>query len=695
MNETEWHLNNERYMAAAVKWIRLCLEAQIHVVSGSKLPHIAVADTANENPSSGKPPSEIAPKKADSESSSESSLKAETIEMMDQMVEISGSNPAPAMTMLRDRLRLTDFECRVLLLCTAMELDTGIPALCGWAQDDVGRPFPTFALAMTIFEDAHWDALSPQGPLRFWHLIEPMTNGGRPLTTSPLFADERIVNYLKGLNQLDERLAVLVSPVLYEEEALPASQKQTVAEIVQLFQGMNGSRLQTTVQLIGPDEHSKRSIAAHAARKIGRILYRLPVSVLPAQPSELERLVCLWQRETLLLPLVLYIDVSGDGNDGQLPILRRFLERSGGICFVGIREAESDLSGNTISIDIKKPTPAEQQAAWREALGAAHGARPESLAAQFNLNTSVIRTVAAEVLAGPETDVHDRLWRACLVRNRPSLDHLAQRIDIKATWDDIVLPDDEMVLLRQIASQVHCRMKVYDDWGFRNKLNRGLGITALFAGESGTGKTMAAEVIANHLDLNLYRIDLSAVVSKYIGETEKNLRRLFDAAEDGGAILFFDEADALFGKRSEVKDSHDRYANIEINYLLQRMEAYRGLAVLATNMKTAMDQAFMRRLRFIVNFSFPDVKQRKAIWEKVFPSALPRAPLDLKSLSRLSITGGAIHNIAVNAAFLAAERDEEVDMSHIFSAARIEYRKMGRHINEAEFKWQPTRNDMI
>src|SRR5574341_744027 len=222
------------------------------------------------------------------------------------------------------------------------------------------------------------------------------------------------------------------------------------------------------------------------------------------------------------------------------------------------------------------------------------------------------------------------------------MDALAQRLDPKATWDDIVLPVSELSLLQQIADQVRQRSTVYDDWGFRRKMNRGLGISVLFAGESGTGKTMAAEVIANELCLNLYRIDLSSVVSKYIGETEKNLRQLFDAAEGGGVILFFDEADALFGKRSEVKDSHDRYANIEINYLLQRMEDYRGLAILCTNRRSALDRAFLRRLRFLVEFPFPDWQQRRLIWQKVFPPEAPVAGLDLDALSRLEISGGNI-----------------------------------------------------
>src|SRR6266568_5035966 len=204
-------------------------------------------------------------------------------------------------------------------------------------------------------------------------------------------------------------------------------------------------------------------------------------------------------------------------------------------------------------------------------------------------------------------------WDTCRVQARPLLDDLAQRIEPAASWDDLVLPELQRQVLRDIAMHVKQRARVYETWGFATRGTRGLGISALFAGVSGTGKTMAAEVLANELRLDLYRIDLSAVVSKYIGETEKNLRRVFDAAEEGGAILLFDEADALFGKRSEVKDSHDRYANIEVSYLLQRMETYNGLSVLATNMKSALDPAFMRRLRFVINFPFPDTEARAAI----------------------------------------------------------------------------------
>ena len=228
---------------------------------------------------------------------------------------------------------------------------------------------------------------------------------------------------------------------------------------------------------------------------------------------------------------------------------------------------------------------------------------------------------------------------------------------------------------------------MYEDWGFARKSARGLGVSALFEGTSGTGKTMAAEVIANALRLNLYRIDLSAVVSKYVGETEKNLRRLFDAAEEGSALLFFDEADALFGKRSEVKDSHDRYANIETSYLLQRMESYRGLAVLATNMRSALDQAFLRRLRFIVSFPVPGVVERRAIWARVFPNPTPIDALDLNRLAALQATGGMIHNIALNAAFAAAHAGGKVTMPIVLDAARTEFGKLEIPVRDRDFAW--------
>jgi len=393
------------------------------------------------------------------------------------------------------------------------------------------------------------------------------------------------------------------------------------------------------------------------------------------------------------MPLALYLDASelDAGATEQAGTLSRFLARCNGIFWLDTPQVRADLGRNMAVVDVTRPRAIEQRQAWAAALDCeVSDPLPTQLSGQFNLNLPTIEQVAHTALHHSENghrELTARVWEICLARTSPQLGGLAQRLEPKATWDDIVLPEREFELLQQIAGQVGQRSRVYDEWGFREKMNRGFGINALFAGESGTGKTMAAEVIANDLNLHLYRIDLSSVVSKYIGETEKNLRRLFDAAEDGGAILFFDEADALFGKRSEVKDSHDRYANIEINYLLQRMEAYRGLAILATNLKGALDQAFLRRLRFIVNFPFPGLTERRAIWSGVFPGDTPTTDLDYDWLARLNLTGGSIHNVAINAAFSAAQAGGSVSMPVILEAARAEFRKLERPYNEADLRW--------
>jgi SpoVK/Ycf46/Vps4 family AAA+-type ATPase len=340
-----------------------------------------------------------------------------------------------------------------------------------------------------------------------------------------------------------------------------------------------------------------------------------------------------------------------------------------------------------LTLDVSKPTTNEQHALWRSALGAhsiSLDGKLDALVSQFDLSASTILAAAMNDQSDERSPEWTTLWDACRMQTRPRLDDLAHRIKPLATWEELVLPDAQRTILREIATHVRQRYQVYATWGFAQKCARGLGISALFAGASGTGKTMAAEVLANELRLDLYRIDLSQVVSKYIGETEKNLRRVFDAAEEGGAILLFDEADALFGKRSEVKDSHDRYANIEISYLLQRMEQYRGLAILTTNMKEALDSAFLRRIRFIVHFPFPDLAGREEIWRGIFPEQTPTEELAIGKLARLNIAGGNIRNIALNAAFLAADVNEPVRMNHLLRAARTEYAKIEKPLTDAE-----------
>ena len=262
---------------------------------------------------------------------------------------------------------------------------------------------------------------------------------------------------------------------------------------------------------------------------------------------------------------------------------------------------------------------------------------------------------------------------------------LARPVALRHAWDDIVLPPNPLTQLREICHRATLRHVVHGRWGFDRKLSTTAGVTALFSGPSGTGKTMAAEIVAAELGRDLYKVDLSHIVSKYIGETEKNLDRIFAAAESANAILFFDEADALFGKRSEVKDAHDRYANIEAGYLLQRMDEYEGVAILATNVRQRMDEAFISRFNIVIEFPLPDESERRRIWSMIFPREAPLAPgVDFGWLAReVRLSGGKIRNIAVSAAFQAASGDGVIGMGELIEAARREYERSGQ-------SWPPT-----
>ena len=324
---------------------------------------------------------------------------------------------------------------------------------------------------------------------------------------------------------------------------------------------------------------------------------------------------------------------------------------------------------------------------WQLQLGVAHDAVVEQFMPHAESAALIAATWQAMPQSGPEARQR-AAWRICREQARRPMSGLVRRIEPRASWDDMVMPPDVTDMLSQIEQHVRHRHLVYDDWGFATMTSNGLGLTALFAGASGTGKTMAAEVLAARpdldLDLDLFQINLASTVSKYFGEAEKNLRRVFDAADESGAILLFDEADALFGKRTEVKDSHDRYANLEVSYLLQRMEGYRGLAILTTNMRQALDQAFLRRIRFVVDFPFPDAAQRAGIWQRAFLQATPTRDLDFDRLARLSVTGGVVRNIATLAAFRAAGEDCAVSMDQVLWAARVEYAKLDKPMTASE-----------
>jgi len=511
-----------------------------------------------------------------------------------------------------------------------------------------------------------------------------------------------ICYYLMGLNRMDERALLALRPI--DTAGASPSGGDTVDRLEQLLHSWNGRGRMPAINLIGKAA-ATRGAAADLCARLGVGRFEIDLTRLPSLASERRDLLRVLERDAVLLPSAFLMDVTEVEKQDRAAtaVVQELILDLRSFLIIASRESwKSDRP--LIAVDVPKPSSAEQRDAWKSFLGeeivVAHhvsvGDTAEeflnALVQQFDFSIAQIRRASAAAQAAaqlrdpaaPALTTGD-VWKAARAQFANALRGLADRIVPVYDFADLVLPGDTLQQLREIASQVSRRAFVYDQWGFGERLSRGKGISALFAGPSGTGKTMAAEVLAKHLDLDLYRVDLAGVVSKYIGETEKNLRHVFDAAEESGAILFFDEADALFGKRSEVRDSHDRFANIEINYLLQRMEDYSGLAILATNMKSLLDQAFLRRLRFLVDFPFPSATERMRIWQGVFPAKAETHSVDYAFLSRLEIAGGNIKNIAMNAAFLAAAGDRPIGMQHVLSAARREYTKIDKLVLESEF----------
>jgi hypothetical protein len=575
------------------------------------------------------------------------------------------------------RFGLSPFERDVLALAAGVELDASLASLCARLGGDRR---PTFGLALAALDGAHWSALVPAAPLRAWRLVEGAFEDG--LTSTPLRIAERILHLLAGLDYLDSRLEAFVEPVT-DSAGAPPSHAALIGRLEELVEAAEFDG-PVRVQLVGGGPSEAREIAAAACAARGLRLYRLRPEALAASAPEQRAAALLWDREALLVRGVLLVECPAKGESRE--IATRLCELVRGSVVLSAHEPLTALERPARQLHLPPPSATDRTSLWRAALGpraAALDGSLDTLDAQFEVGPAEIaRAVAAADLDA--SDPAGALWDACRVQARSALDDLAQRVEAAASWDDIVLLDRERGLLRQIAAQVRCRATVHERWGFGATGRCGLGIAALFCGPSGTGKTMAAEVIANDLRLDLYRIDLSGVVSKYIGETEKNLRRVFDAAERSGAILLFDEADALFGKRSEVRDSHDRYANVEISYLLQRMEAYRGLAVLTTNLRDAIDPAFLRRFRFVIEFPFPDLEARAEIWGRVFPAAVPLEGVALDRFAHLDISGGNIRNIALGAAFLAADAGGPVTTEHVERAVREEYAKIERPLPDLE-----------
>ncbi|WP_413811712.1 AAA family ATPase [Streptomyces sp. OE57] len=597
---------------------------------------------------------------------------------------------------------LSAFERQLVVLTAAAELDPTAAARCAAASGDPARAYPTFSLALAALDEPHWSALTPVSPLRRWRLID--LDDETRLTTSRLRIDERILHFLAGSPYLDARLHGLLRRAR-PPRTLPPSYERAADQVAA---GWNESRpaAPLRVELVGGDLTTRTDIAAEAARRTGLALYVMASDDVPTDATERDRLARLWQREAVLLPAALLLEVDEMDRE-QTAATDAFIDAAAVPLVVSSEDPRRTGRPRGERVAVPGLDDSEQLALWADAFAdipRIEKAHLRSLVAQFQLPPHIIRSAAAAVrrdLPGTDTgtdtgtgtgtdsgtdalDPAELAWRAGLIEARIGLDELGRRIEPEAAWDDLVLADHQARILREIVAHVRQRATVHQEWGFAATLRRGLGVTALFAGGSGTGKTLAAEVMAKELGLDLFVIDLSQVVSKYIGETEKNLRKVFDAAERGGALLLFDEADALFGKRSEVKDSHDRYANLEVSYLLMRMEAYRGLAILTTNMKKALDPAFMRRIRFVVDFPFPGEGERAEIWRRVLPARAPMKDIDPERLAQLTVAGGSIRNIALSGAFLAAEEGDRLQMRHMLAAARTEYQKLDRSLTPSE-----------
>ena len=583
---------------------------------------------------------------------------------------------------------LSPFETAILLLCLAAELYRDTGDICAAAAGDSRLRFPTFHLALRVLPEAHWSATLPQSPLRRWNLVEMAT--GESFLTAQLGLAEPVLHFLMNAPALDERTQPLLEPIA-PPAVLPSCYRAQAEKLIAL---LGEARQEAVVpHLTGNATAGKSAVAALAAASLGLRLFSLDAAKLPGVQKDLDFLQHSMERDAALLGFVLLIDVDRAAAAERAAAAQLADSFAGAAILRGdgvpaLRHARLER------LILDRPDSASQQALWTYALGDEAAARCnghiERVATQFSLDSEeILRTGAAvrrrlSAVQGSETGAGDQLLESCRAGAHGALESLAQRIEPRAGWPDIVLPEASLEGLRAIAAQVRQQGKVLERWGFAAQTSRGLGISALFYGPSGTGKTLAAEVLAHDLGIDLWRIDLSQMVSKYIGETEKNLRAIFDAAECTGSILLFDEADALFGRRSEVRDSHDRYANIEVSYLLQRIEAYRGLAILTSNLRVNLDSAFLRRIRFFVSFPFPDLGLRRCIWERVFPAAMPSESLDYAKLARLNLAGGNIRNIALNAAYIAADLDQPVRMEHLLTAARRECFKIERPMTGAE-----------
>jgi AAA+ superfamily predicted ATPase len=620
---------------------------------------------------------------------------------------------------LRQGLGLSPTEELALLVLIAVEVSSSMRALMRYLVNESGRVYADVGLLeLLVYRDGEVRErlvreLAPDGRMLSLRLIEPV--GGRqryeeaPYLLRSLRVNPRVIELAHGLARLDgevSRVAELVpDPPAADDLLLPDQLKRNVSALLHPRAPSRGDEGSPIVVLAGPEGSGRKSLAFGAAADHGRPVLHIRCGELGGWDlGELSRLARAVVREALLfaaIPLFENIDLLAPHAETNRPDrVRPFEGALGGfpgpvVATCAPRDSRPvTLGRGLLMIDVPVPLEAVRALLWRRALDgtAAPSLDFDGVAARYPITGGILfraaasaqSLAAARARAGGEPgvddrDIHDGLRGTLDVK----LSGLGRRITWRQGWDDLILPDDSLEEVREFIARVKHKRRVYDDWGFSRKMAKGLGLSALFSGEPGTGKTMVAGLIATDLALDLYQIDLSRIVSKYVGETEKNLAELFDAAEAGHAILLFDEADSLFAKRTEVKSSVDRYANLEVNYLLQRMEAFGGITILTTNMDSAIDEAFKRRISFKVNFPFPEPEDRKKLWQVMLPNeADVGTDIDFEFLSnKYEMSGGYIRNAVLRAAFLAADDQTPIQMRHMMRAANLEYSGMGKVVS--------------
>lgn len=614
-------------------------------------------------------------------------------------------------TSLLRRFELDALDAMTLVAAIAPEIDLKYETLYGYLNNDVTRRHLTTDLVVRLFRGKGYQVarfrqtLSSDARLINSGLVKPVStdNKSQSLLASGFAVNAAVIDYLFGLE-----LFVRKAERAGRDRSRIADAESNLSPRLKRIGDLLADKEQAPVLIFSGATGTGRAAAAeYLARCADRPLLRVGAGELDKSADEADSwrsLMCRARLADALVEIEFPIEEEGgqaraslrvnrirEIHNDRLPLVLRVGE--------GFRWQPFASGTGALLVTFDRPDAARRQALWEQGIARqsleADSSTLVQLAERFNLSVDQISDAVTGLfhrrrLEGNGSPCIPGAWLFAAARQQShgEISNLAQRVTLKSGWDDLVLPSATLRRVREVANAIACRQRVYNDWGMGSRVNNPNGLTVMFAGTSGTGKTLTASVIAGEMGLDLYRVDLAGVVSKYIGETEKNLDRIFAAASNANAILFFDEAEALFGKRSETKDAHDRYANIEVAYLLQKMEEHDGVVVLATNLAKNLDQAFLRRLNFVVEFPRPDARLRELIWRHIFPSQTPLAEdMDFAFFAHeFNNTGGEIRTVALDAAFFAAQRGDQVTMGDVVNALARQMVKQGRAPAASEFK---------